>query len=123
MAKRKKTESVLSRETNRQADEAARTAVAAEAKAAEAAAAEAAAAAAAARKRAAEPVAKAVRPKKPKKARFVREAKEKQPRAKAATPTPRSTKAAGKLMTKNLHEAPKDAPDPDPRSNDFKGRM
>lgn len=56
-----------------------------------------------------QPVAEAVGiVKKRKKTRFVREKKEKQPRAKA-TPLPaRSTKRTGKMMSKNIRQAPKE---------------
>ena len=53
------------------------------------------------------PVVEAVT-KKPKKARFVRETKAKKPAPPAAPLPPRSTKAAGKLMSKNLTVPPKE---------------
>jgi len=52
------------------------------------------------------PVAEA--PKKPKKARFVREKKEKRPPAKPVSLPPRSRTAAGKMMSKNVIAAPKE---------------
>ena len=102
MAKKAKTESVQSREDRKRAE------AAADKKAADdtaARAAEQAAAEEAAGKRRAE---KAAARKKPKKARFVREQTEKKPRAKAPAAPVRSTTAAGKMMSKNLKEAPKD---------------
>lgn len=57
-----------------------------------------------------QPVAKAVRGKPKKKARFVREKTEKRPQAKAAPLPPRSTKATAKLMTKGMATPPKEEP-------------
>ena len=48
--------------------------------------------------------------KKPKKSRFVREKKEKKPRTMAIPLPPRSTKAAGKMMSKNVRIAPRKEP-------------
>jgi len=102
MAKKTKTESVLSRETRLQAEAEAISG----AKAAEQAA--DLATEAGEKKRVVTPTAKAVRPKKAKKARFVREQTERKPETKA-TPLPeRSTKAGGKMMTKNVSYRPKD---------------
>jgi hypothetical protein len=102
MAKKAKTESVRSREDRKRA-EAAATEKAADDAAARAA--EQAAADDAAGKRRAE---KAAARRKPKKARFVREQTEKKVRAKAPAAHVRSTTAAGKMMSMNLKDAPKD---------------
>jgi hypothetical protein len=100
MAKKSKTESVLSKEVRKQAEaDAISTAKAEAAKLAEAAE--------AVRQHAMAPVATAVRPKKVKKARYVRETTENKTQAKAAPLPPRSTKASSKLMTKNVHERPR----------------
>jgi len=114
MAKRAKIESVLSRETRLQAEADALAAAAREVeKAAEAAR------AAAEQKRVATPATKAARPKKAKNARFVREQAEKKPETRA-TPLPeRSTKAGGRMMTKNVSHRPKDEPNTGPKE---KGR-
>ena len=56
------------------------------------------------------PVAKAVKGKPKKKARFVREKRGKRPQAKAAPLPPRSTKATAKLMTKGIATPPKEEP-------------
>jgi hypothetical protein len=97
MAKKAKTESVQSREDRNRAEAAVKKAAA---RAVEQAAAEEAAG-----KRRAE---KAAARKKPKKARFVREQTEKRPLAKAPAAPVRSTTAAGRMMSKNLKEPPKD---------------
>ena len=110
MAKKKgKTESVLSRETRLKAevDAILRSKAAAE-KAVADKAAEAERIAAA--KRPPAPIPKAARPKKVKRARFVREQTEKKPEPKAAPLAERSTKADGKLMTRNVTYRPKDEP-------------
>ena len=99
MAKKSKTESVLSRETRLQAEA---DAISGAKSAAEHTAAE--------KERAAMPAAKAVRPKKAKKARFVREQTEKKPESKAAPFAERSTTAGGKMMTKNVSYRPKKEP-------------
>jgi hypothetical protein len=101
MAKKSKTESVQSREDRKRA-EAATAKKAADDTAARAT--EQAAAEEAAVKRRAE---KAAARKKPKKARFVREQAEKQPQVKAPAARVRSTTAGGKMMSKNLTDAPK----------------
>ena len=88
MAKKAKTESVLSRETRLRSEA---DAVSAAAKLA---------AEAAEQKRVVTP--KAERPKKTKKARFVREQAEKKPEKKATSLPERSTTAGGKMMTKNV---------------------
>lgn len=63
----------------------------------------------AAQKHVLQPVAEAVGiVKKPKKTRFVREKREKIPPTKAASLPARSTKAAAKMMSKNLKHAPQD---------------
>ena len=54
-----------------------------------------------------QPVVDAVKPKKEKKPRFVRE-KEKRPESKGPALPPRSTKATAELMTKGLALPPKD---------------
>ena len=97
MAKKVKTESVLSRETRLKAEA---DALATAGKAAEAAK--------AATAKAATPPAPAVRPKKVKKARYVREKKEKQVPVKTAELPARSTTAAGKMMSKNIAANPED---------------
>src|SRR5213082_1035883 len=116
MAKRQKTESVLSREARKHQEAAGRPAstVAAVKNAVVKAA---ATVAEVVEKHVVRPVAKAVRPKKAKKARFVREKKEKQ-EVKATAQTPRSKTASGKMMTKNLAEAPREEPVPGMMSND-----
>lgn len=106
MAKKKgKTESVLSRETRlkAEADAISRSKAAAEKAAAEAER-------IAAEKRPPAPIPKAARPKKVKRARFVREQTEKKAEPKAAPLAERSTKADGKLMTKNVAYRPKEEP-------------
>ena len=55
-----------------------------------------------------QPVVDAVKPKKEKKPRFVRQKKEKRPESKGPALPPRSTKATAKLMTKGLALPPKD---------------
>ena len=50
-----------------------------------------------------QPVVEAVKPKKAKKPRFVRQKKEKRPQSKASALPPRSTKATAKLMTKGIN--------------------
>ena len=110
MAKKKgKTESVLSRETRlkAEADAILRSKAAAEKVVADKAA-EAERIAAA--KRPPAPIPKAARPKKVKRARFVREQTEKKPEPKPAPLAERSTKADGKLMTRNVTYRPKDEP-------------
>lgn len=102
--KRTKTESVLSRETRKQAEA---DALAAAKKLAEKVAQAAVDAAEALKKRVVAPVVKAVRPAKTKKPRYVREQKESKPQPAAAALPARSTKASGKLMTKNVHEKPR----------------
>jgi len=63
------------------------------------------------------PVAEAVGiVKKPKKPVFVREKKVKKPEVKLAPLPPRSTKPAGKMMSKNLTLLPKDELQPGPKS-------
>ena len=103
MAKKAKTESVQSREARLQAEAAARAAQTAK---------EQAAAAAAAKEAEKRKAAKAEKRKKTKRPRFVREAAPTPAVAKPkAMPLPeRTTKARGKLMTKNLVLAPKDEP-------------
>src|SRR4051812_38862910 len=112
MAKKPKTESVLSQQTRLKAEVDAIEAARAE-EVTRQAAEQAAAAAKEAERKAVTP--KPPRPPKVKKARFVREQKEKAQAAKEAVPIPRSTKAAGKLMTKNLVEVPKDEAKPGTR--------
>lgn len=107
MAKKAKTEGVLARETRLRA-EAGQTA-------ADPAAADARAAAAATRGDA-PPAATTPRPKKVKKARFVRAPQEKRPPTKAAAPAARSTKAAGKMMSKNVTGRPKAETDAWPKA-------
>lgn len=53
--------------------------------------------------------------KKPKKARFVREKKEKQPKANAAPLPTRSTTRTGKLMSRNIKQVPKEEPASGPK--------
>jgi hypothetical protein len=96
MAKKTKTESVLSRETRTQAN------APAPAKPAPEAVVEATAP-----KQVAKPVPKVAGPKRAKKARFVREKKEQQTPVKTAGLPARSTKAAGKMMTRNVKAEPK----------------
>ena len=91
MAKKTKTEGVLARETRVRAEADARP-TAEKASGAEREA--------AAQKRVIPPVAKAVRPKKAKKARLVREKQEKRAPVKAAELPARSTTAGGKMMSK-----------------------
>ena len=62
------------------------------------------------------PVAEALGSTKPKKKRFVRERAGKKPTAKPAPVAPRSTKAAGKLMTKGIVAAPKEETQIGPKS-------
>ena len=110
MAKKKgKTESVLSRETRLKAEA---DAISRGKAAVEKAAAEKVAEAEriAAEKRPVAPSPKAARPKKVKRTRFVREQTEKKAETKAAPLAERSTKADGKLMTKNVAYRPKDEP-------------
>src|SRR4051812_16178547 len=64
----------------------------------------------------AQPIAGALGIKKPKKARFVREAQEKRPRANAAAVPERITKASGKMMSRNVTAVPKDEPQTGPKS-------
>jgi hypothetical protein len=113
MAKRAKTESVLSRETRLEAEADAISGAKAAAEQAAEVAKEAAE-----KRRVVTPVVKAEWPKKTKKARFVREQTEKKPKAKA-TRTERSSKAVGKMMTKNVSYRPKDEPRAGPKA---KGR-
>jgi hypothetical protein len=98
VAKKQKTEGVLARETRVRAEADARSA-------AEQAGAEREAAA---QKRVIPPVAKAARPKKAKKARFVREKQEKRTPVKAAELPARSATAGGKMMSKNIKAKPKE---------------
>jgi hypothetical protein len=107
MAKKAKTESVLSKQTRLKAAADATEAARAE-EVARAAAEQAAAEAKEAERKAVTP--RAARPPKVKKARFVRAAKEQAPGVPAAAPTPRSTTAAGKMMTRNVTAVPKDEP-------------
>ena len=62
------------------------------------------------------PVAEALGITKPKKKRFVRERPQKKTKATAALVAPRSTKAAGKMMTKGIVAAPKDETQIGPKS-------
>ncbi|HUR55329.1 MAG TPA: hypothetical protein VMZ71_14440 [Gemmataceae bacterium] len=70
----------------------------------------------AANEHAARPPAGALAIKKPKKARFVREAQEKRPRANTAALPERSTKVSGKMMSRNVTAVPKDEPQTGPKS-------
>jgi hypothetical protein len=99
MAKKTKTESVLSRETRMQAD------APAPAKPAPKAVVEATAP-----KQVAKPVPNVAGPNRAKKARFVREKKERLTPVKAAELPARSTKSAGKMMTRNVKAEPKEEP-------------
>src|SRR4051794_40808 len=107
MAKSKRKESVLSQQTRQKAEADAIEAAKAEEVAREAA--ERAAVEAKEAKRKAVPP-KAVKPPKVRRAKFVRGVKEKTVQQKVSVPTPRSTKASGKMMTRNLTETPKDEP-------------
>lgn len=98
MAKKAKTESVLSRQTRIQAEA---DALAMAEKAAETAN-------AAAQERLTPPAARPAEPKKVKKVRYVREKKVKQVPVKPAALLVRSTTAAGKLMSKNITASPED---------------
>ena len=102
MAKKSRTEGVLARETRMQAEA---DALSATKKAVEQAA---EAEKGAAQKRATTPVARAARPKKAKKARFVRGKQERRTPVKAAELPARSVTAAGKMMSKNIKAKPKD---------------
>lgn len=63
-----------------------------------------------------QPVAEAIGiSKKPKRARFVRAKQEKKTPTKATKLPPRSTKASGKLMTKNVKQAPRETPSTSPQ--------
>ena len=62
------------------------------------------------------PVAEALGVTKPKKKRFVREKVEMKPKSKPVPVPKRSTKAAGKMMTKGLAAAPKEETQIGPRS-------